>query len=256
MPGNPAHGRAAPGVYTVTATHVVDTSKTATVQVFVDYGIPSTVAEVVTGSGGTSSSSLEAAYDLNASNYAYLQCYVDTGYLGSSKNDVSMTTTYSGFPSYVSNSTTLKINCQSFSAFTSSHLAYKVGAGAPVSLSNFPLTQSTLSYALPNSININTLSIIIDNAAYAIFNYDVDIQQWVLQESGGTSGDLFEFWLETSSAYVAALDHVAPGTGTGKKIYPSNLYSTVTGVLSTPTTSVTANYVIDGTNGYWFITNA
>lgn len=244
-----------PGIYTVTATHTVDTSKTNTQSVFVDYAKPTTFSVATSGSGDDLSYGHEFAYDLDQNNAANLSALAWQYYNGSMENDVTVEIWYSGFPSYAYNSATVYLKCKRGLAFPG--ITYKVGAGGtPTYLGHFPATLSTVSFTLPASQNTNNLYISANLYATAIFDYDLVLQQWVFSTSSDCTGDLYELWIEPNSTYVAALDHVAPGTGAGKKVYPSNLYNTGTGVLATPTTSTTAVYLLDGTNGYWFITNA
>lgn len=246
-----------PGVYTITATHTVDTSKTTSSQVFVDYGIPASASSAVTGNADDACYDLTSAYDLNTGTAAGITCSAWTSYQGSAKNSGVATATYASFPSYAYNTAVLYFRSYGAGRFLVPTLYYKIGTGAAQFVGNFPWSAvSTQSVGLPNNGNLNNVSVLIEAYGTASFDYDFGQSQWIFQSASNDFGYLYELWVEPSSAYTAALDHIAPGTGAGKKIYPSNLYSTVNGVLSTPTTSVTANYVIDGSNGYWFITNA
>lgn len=64
--------------------------------------------------------------------------------------------------------------------------------------------------------------------------------------------DIYEIYVNTRGHSVV-LSHTAPGTGTGKRVYASNLWTALTGVYGVPNASTAAIFTQDGTNGHWFL---
>lgn len=56
-----------------------------------------------------------------------------------------------------------------------------------------------------------------------------------------------------AASHGVNLSHTAPGTGTGKMIYASNIWDAANGVYGTPSASTPAVFTQDGANGFWFL---
>ena len=63
--------------------------------------------------------------------------------------------------------------------------------------------------------------------------------------------DVYEIYVNVNGHSVV-LSHTAPGTGTGKRVYASNLWDASAGTYGVPNASTAAIFTQDGTSGYWF----
>ena len=64
--------------------------------------------------------------------------------------------------------------------------------------------------------------------------------------------DVYEIYVNVNGHSVV-LSHTAPGTGTGKRVYASNLWNASAGTYGVPNASTAAIFTQDGTSGYWFL---
>ena len=64
--------------------------------------------------------------------------------------------------------------------------------------------------------------------------------------------DVYEIYVNVNGHSVV-LSHTAPGTGTGKRVYASNLWDASAGTYGVPNASTAAIFTQDGTSGYWFL---
>jgi hypothetical protein len=205
---------------------------------------------------GTALTNPAYAYDNNSS----------TAATGSATGQSSKGSFYSGFAS-VSNpsSVTLSVDWSATSEFVEApdgsttfsfaHVQYSPDGSTWTTLAFYESgavrARGTTQYLLSGVTQLSNLKVRFQAFGAKLDYYDPEAGR-VFTLNGTASISVYEVSVDVVSHGVN-LSHTAPGTGTGKKVYASNLWNASAGTYGTPSTSTPAIFTQDGSNGFWFL---
>lgn len=228
-----------PGKYTITYTHAVDTSKTATCTVYVDYVIPTTTTFTLStpDTGGVTDAA--AAYDENAGTAASGDMWVGGTPNGGSFGDWNIY----GFPSmsgcYTVTATITYNNNGSFAE----GMSWSPNGGVTwiylAGVGEMALGAGTLVVDLTTPQgSMNTSNIRLRFGISSTWESDWDGYQWNMTYSSASSLAIYEINLKVKTrGYGALTSFTAPTSTVSRILFPANHWLMGSGTISPPTTT-------------------